>query len=67
MCQSICRYELPVYNKRKIKDFADVLSGFATLLKLSGVFGPDVQVRELPVCWQLFAADGTLFCYLCSP
>lgn len=31
-------YEMPIYNSRKIKDFADVLTGFESVLKVADIF-----------------------------
>lgn len=31
-------YEMPTYNKRKIKDFADILTGFESVLKVAALF-----------------------------
>ena len=54
-------YETPIYNGRKIKDFADVLTGFETVLAAMGRF--DERAVVSPVLRRLVAtpAQGGLF------
>jgi len=37
-------YEEPLYSQRKIKDFAEILCGFESVLKISEIFDDSVRV-----------------------